>query len=134
MADNTKDQDNPGYETTDANTRLLLYSAIALTALMAVSLLGVIPLLKTFKYYQPLFDAPVSPMAQERVVSDAPRLIVDTASPYSELRVREEAILNSYSWIDPDLKIVRIPIDRTISLVSSGFLALPKAFNDKPVE
>ncbi len=127
MADPSQDPNNPGYETTDAHVKPLLYSGLGLAVFVAIAFLGMIPLLKTLNYYQPLFDAPVSPLAQERVVSDAPRLIVDTTRPYSELRVSEEAILNSYSWVDQELKLVRIPIDRTIALVGSGSLTLPKA-------
>jgi hypothetical protein len=35
-----------------------------------------------------------------------------------EFRASEEAILNNYSWIDPEKGIVRIPVSRAMELVA----------------
>ena len=35
-----------------------------------------------------------------------------------ELREDEDAILNSYGWVDPAKDIVRIPIDQAIDMVA----------------
>jgi hypothetical protein len=47
-----------------------------------------------------------------------PNLINGTTAreELTTLRAREEAILNSYGWVNQEAEIVRIPIDRAIDL------------------
>ena len=127
MADHLQDSDNPGYETSDAQIKPLLYIGLVVLVLMAASFLGMIPLFKVLGYYQPLFDEPVPTLAHERQTSSGPRLQPDPPRQKFDLADREDEILGTYAWVDEELKVARIPIDRTIELVSSGALSLPKA-------
>ena len=47
-----------------------------------------------------------------------PRLQPNPPMELKEFRAGEDAILNNYSWIDPDKGIVRIPVSRAMELVA----------------
>ena len=84
-----------------------------------------IVLFRAFAYYQPLFDDPVPALVENRVASDAPRLQVDpTQKQKFELAQSEAAILSFYGWIDEQVQVVHIPIERAIDLVSEGQMPL----------
>jgi hypothetical protein len=46
-----------------------------------------------------------------------PQLEVDPAADLARVRSREEALLDSYDWVDRQHGIVRIPIDRAMDLL-----------------
>ena len=91
---------------------------------MVVSFVSMIVLFRVFDYYQPLFDDPVPALAKARVVADSPRLQVDPPAQKIALDRDIQQTLNSYGWIDPQVKVARIPVSRAIDLVSSGKLSL----------
>ena len=124
MAEQAHDQNNSGYETTDARVTPLAQTGLFITALVIASFVGMIVLFKVFAYYQPLFDDPVPPLVENRVASDAPRLQVDPPKQKSELAQSDAALLSSYGWIDEQVKVVHIPIERAIDLVSEGKMPL----------
>ena len=124
MAEQTHHQDNSGYETTDARVTPLAQTGLFIAALVIASFVGMIVLFKVFAYYQPLFDDPVPPLVDNRIASDAPRLQVDPPKQKFELAQSEAAILSSYGWIDRQVKVVHIPIERAIDLVSEGKIPL----------
>ena len=117
-------QTKSGYETTDAQVKPLAQTGVFLTALVIASFIGMIVLFRVFDYYQPLFDEPVPPLVENRVASDAPRLQVDPPKQKFELAQSESELLNSYGWIDEQVKVVHIPIERAIDLVSEGKMPL----------
>lgn len=47
-----------------------------------------------------------------------PRLQKNPPMELKEFRAGEDAILNSYGWIDPEKGIVRIPVSRAMDLVA----------------
>jgi hypothetical protein len=47
-----------------------------------------------------------------------PRLQAEPKVELKDLRADEEAILNSYGWVNPEKGIVRIPIDQAIDIVA----------------
>ena len=124
MAEQAHDQTNSGYETTDADVKPLAQTGAFIAVLVIASFVGMIVLFRVFAYYQPLFDDPVPPLIENRIASDAPRLQVDPPKQKFELAQSETATLNSYGWIDEQVKVVHIPIERTIDLVSEGKMPL----------
>jgi hypothetical protein len=46
-----------------------------------------------------------------------PRLQTDPARDIAELRAAEDAVLDSYGWVDRESAVARIPIERAISLM-----------------
>jgi len=47
-----------------------------------------------------------------------PGLLVNQSADMEELRASEDAVLNSYGWVDRDRGIVHIPIDRAMDLLT----------------
>ena len=71
-------------------------------------------------------------MAKERVIElSEPLLEIDPPRQNYIYKRETDKVLTSYAWVDKDLKIVRIPIQRAIELVSSGNVVLPM---EKPEE
>ena len=48
----------------------------------------------------------------------APKLQVSPYADLGTLRAREDAVLQSYGWVDKGTGVVRIPIDRAMDLVA----------------
>ena len=46
-----------------------------------------------------------------------PRLQTNPRQDLSNLRAREDALLNSYGWVDKNTGVVRIPIERAMQLI-----------------
>jgi hypothetical protein len=57
-------------------------------------------------------------MKQENTVPPEPRLQAEPKVELKDLRADENAILDSYGWINPDKGIVRIPIDEAINIMA----------------
>ena len=122
MAEQAPQPTHSGYETTDARITPLAQTGLFITALVIASFVGMLVLFRVFAYYQPLVDDPVPPLVANRIASDAPRLQVDPPKQKVELAQSEAALLNSYGWID--LKVVHVPIERAMELVSEGKMPL----------
>jgi hypothetical protein len=63
-------------------------------------------------------QTPVPPLAGERQATPRPRLQVDAPNELRQMRQAEEAVLNSYGWVDKSAGIVRIPVDRAMEILS----------------
>jgi len=129
----TQRQTDPGFETSDAQVRPLAQMGVVLIAIIAISIVGMIVMFKIFKYYQPLFDDPVPPLASVRQAPDAVvRLQIDPPRQKLTLNESEELLLTTYAWVDAENKRVRIPIDRALTLVAEG--TLPTGLSSGPAE
>ena len=126
MNETSENTQNPGYEKSDAHIKPLLIMGAVIKVVMFGSLVGIVPLFKILDYYQPLFDDPAPKMAKERVMKlSEPLLEIDPPRQNYIYKRETDKILTSYAWVDKDLKIARIPIQRAIDLVSSGNVELP---------
>ena len=124
MAEHDNSDNSPGYETTDAHITPLALTGFTMAALMVVSFVSMIVLFKVFAYYQPTFDNPVPPLAAERITNEGARLQIDPPAQKIALNRNIKETLSSYGWIDEQVKVARIPIERAIVLVSKGQLPL----------
>ena len=120
MAEHDNSGNNPGYETTDAHITPLALTGFTMAALMVVSFVSMIVLFKVFAYYQPTFDNPVPPLAAERITNEGARLQIDPPAQKIALNRNIKETLSSYGWIDEQVKVARIPIERAVVLVSKG--------------
>lgn len=57
-------------------------------------------------------------MGQRQALPPEPRLQAEPKVELKDLRSDEDAILNSYAWIDPNKGIVRIPIGQALDIVA----------------
>ena len=110
-----------GHETRDASIRLIAVTAfvLALTAaLMCLVVFG------TFRYLATHdVTRTTNPMAAaDRQTPPAPRIQEHPAIELDQLRAEEDAVLNTYGWVDRKSGTVRIPIDRAMELqLQRGF-------------
>jgi hypothetical protein len=69
---------------------------------------------------------PAAAMMKERPkLPPEPRLQAEPKIELKDLRADEDAILNSYGWIDPNKGIVRIPIDQAIDIMAQKLPSKP---------
>ena len=68
-------------------------------------------------------DNPISPLAGERTIpQNTPLLQIRPRDELAAHRAAEDVLLNHYQWVDQDLGIARIPVDRAMRiLVEKGF-------------
>ena len=109
------------YETRDVSLHGMVYSAIALAALV---ILGLLASWFVFRYEVRVqkLGPPASPFDTTRTLPPAPRLQVKPAEDLKVYRAEEDVQLNTYGWIDKGVGIVHIPIARAMELsLQRGF-------------
>ena len=57
-------------------------------------------------------------LSNPQKVPPEPRLEVDGVTALKTFRADEDALANSYGWVDPEKGIVRIPVNRALDLVA----------------
>jgi hypothetical protein len=125
-----------GYEEADVNFRALLIF-VAVLAAMVVATWLVVSL--TFHHlakvagaqdHKMLAHEVVPSVAASRTYFPDPREQVSPPADLSALRAREDAVLQSYGWIDQNAGIVRLSIDRAMALIAER--GLPRADTNAP--
>jgi hypothetical protein len=116
----------PGYETGDVNVWAVGKFAIALIAIVALSL-GL--LVGLFKYFQTRDQAkPVVETQNPNQLFPEPRLQRTPIPDLKTVHAEEDRILNGYGWVDPQRGVVRIPIDVAIDVLArKGLPSRPEA-------
>jgi len=108
----------PQHEVRDVRLRPLIISGLGLVILAGTALLAMVWL---FDYLAgrrvPEADYPALRLEGERPPPE-PRLQVSPQRDIGVMRAEEEAILQSYGWVDRQASIVRIPITRAIDLLA----------------
>jgi hypothetical protein len=126
--------DNPAthHEESDVNIRgILMFAATLIVAAIVIHLLVYV----LFRYLNDREGRPVAleyPLAaaQGNRVPPEPRLQTNPRQDLADLRAREDATLTSYSWVDKNAGIVRIPIDEAVKLTLQR--GLPARQQGKP--
>src|SRR5215510_8741999 len=77
-------------------------------------------------------ETPIPRLAREREPTPEPRLQIDAHNELRQMRVAEEAALNSYGWLDKDSGRVRIPIERAMEILAKKGLPARKQEEKKP--
>jgi hypothetical protein len=110
--------DNPDvhHEESDVNIRgILIFGGALIVAAVVIHLLVWV----LFRFYdvrerrQPMAEYPLAAAEQNRLPPE-PRLQTDPRQDLADLRAREDRTLTTYSWVDKNAGIVRIPIDDAI--------------------
>jgi len=116
---------NLGYETTDANTKVLAYAFVGLSLLIIGAFVAMWLL---FVY----FDS-VAHKAEQREANPwgnvdyrppEPRLQTSPAADMQQMLERQNQLMKSYGWVNKASGIVRIPVDRAMDIVAKK--GLPK--------
>jgi len=115
-----------GHELSDLKPGYIALFGIALTAVIVAAVV-ITSLLIHFKAAEhSRQETPVPRLAQEREATPGPRLQVDANKDLRQMRAGEEAVLNSYGWVDKDAGIVRIPIQRAMEILTKQGLPARK--------
>ena len=121
--------DSPGHEERDVTFRPIVWAGAG----MAVVLVLVFALVRWTFVADLAHDAAQSPPANPLTVTygrqlpPEPRLQTHPIRDLRELRAAEDAVLNSYGWVDRKAGIVRIPIARAMELLAKrGVTAVPE--------
>jgi hypothetical protein len=107
-----------GYETRDANVRLVVWFAASLVVGAIVIHLALAGLFKLFAHQHPSPD-PASRIAFEtRMLAPAPQLQVNPQVDLATFEKEENEKLNTYGWVDREYGVIRIPIERAMDLIA----------------
>ncbi len=127
------DVDNPEthHEESDVNIRQIFGFGAGLLAIALVVHVAVWVLYIFFagqeNRAQPVREYPMAIEQQNRLPAE-PRLQTSPREDMRELRAEEDAILNSYGWVDRNNNVVRIPIDEAMKLtLQRGLPSRPAA-------
>jgi hypothetical protein len=115
MEENKLPNRGPGYETTDVHVWAAGKFALALIAIILVSL-GM--LMGLFKYFQSREAANQAKTIEPAKVFPEPQLQSNPVLDLKAIRAEEDKLLSSYAWVDPQKGLVRIPIDQAIELIA----------------
>jgi hypothetical protein len=115
------DIDNPTvrHETSDVNVRAILGFGIALVIVAGVIHVALWLMFMYFAQREASRAVTQFPMAvtQQNRVPPEPRLQTNPRQDLRDLRRGEDALLNSYGWVDRNAGVVRIPIGEAMKLV-----------------
>jgi hypothetical protein len=125
--------ETPKHERRDVSVRFMAY-VVAGLSLLTLAGMGV-----SWWYLQQVaeerqaMERPLPPLAATLPeVPPEPRLQVTPAADLATVRRREEAVLDSYGWIDRKSGLVRIPIDRAIEVLAErGLPTRPQPENEE---
>jgi hypothetical protein len=104
------------YEKRDVNVRGIVYFVVTLFLVLGFTLISMRWLFGYFNYTQPLGPG-VTPFANSRTLPPEPRLQVHPVVDLDRMREEQNAMLNSYGWVDRATGKVRVPIDRAMEML-----------------
>jgi len=109
-----------GYEERDVSLRPLVWGFAGLVALVLVSVVLMRVMLGYLAVREAENSPPANPLAQSfgRPVPPEPRLQTDPLQDLQALHSEEDAVLNTYGWVDRKAGVVRIPVQRALDLLA----------------
>jgi hypothetical protein len=111
---------NVGHETRDVAFRPIIAAGIGLLVLLVGSVVLMRLVFGYFATREARLSPPANPLAKSfaRQVPPEPRLQPDPLKDLLDMHAEEDAVLNSYGWVDRKSGIVRIPINRAMELLA----------------
>lgn len=107
-----------GHELSDANPKKILWFAVGLALVIAMVALVTYGLFHFFYRSETRSRPAPSPLSYGVEPPPEPRLLTKPGADLAAMRADEDQILGSYGWIDRERGIVRVPIDRAITLLA----------------
>ena len=123
MAEDHQQQNHngAGYEHSEADPKLIVYSTLGLVVGMVIVCLIVVGIFRAMQVAMP-HDAPISNLANPNRMPPEPRLQEHPANELQALRQHEDDVLNHYGWVDQKAGVVRIPVDKAMDIMAQrGF-------------
>lgn len=109
-----------GHELRDVSVRPIIATAAGLAAVVVLAAVGMRLLFSYYAAREAATSPAPNPLAAEfaRREPPLPRLQTAPIDDLRKLRRVEDTILGTYGWIDRDAAIVRLPIERAMSLLA----------------
>lgn len=104
----------PAHETADIDGRRVWQIAAVLAATLVAAAFIASALLALFHHET---GRPLTPINPPPTAMPSPPLQSAPTLDLAALRMHKHALLNEYAWIDRDKGVVRIPIERAMSLL-----------------
>ena len=111
------------HETADVDGRRIWQTAAILVATIVAAGFLASGVLSLFRH---TIGRPLSPIDAPPTAMPVPRLQSAPSIDLATLRAQKRALLNEYRWVDRDKGIVRIPIERAMSLLIARSPAKPQ--------
>ncbi|MGE0822181.1 MAG: hypothetical protein AB7G75_01540 [Candidatus Binatia bacterium] len=106
------------HEVSSVYVKPVVVFALVLIVVSLATFATVRVLLDYFQINQARTDVPLSPLADPQQLPPTPRLQVSSGDDLLKLRAQETEVLHSYAWVDQNAGIVRIPIERAMTLLA----------------
>ena len=114
---------NPDWQDRDIHLRPLVIFLLFILASTAATMVAMWALQMRYARMIEAADVPVSPLALERTIPrDGPMLQVRPRDELARHRAAEDAILDGYRWVDWEMGIAGIPVDRAMRILADGGL------------
>ncbi len=128
MAETDQHHSANGHETRDVDVRAVSKVGIGISLGVVAAFFLMWFLFDRFAARELRHEPKPDPMAASNPQKEPPepRLQPRPVMDLKSFRAGEEAILNSYGWVDPAKGIVRIPVDRALELVAKEGLPARK--------
>jgi len=111
-------QHSAKWERRDVDVVTLVWLVVLLAILGILAVLGSAGFLRFLSHQRDLSDRQPPAVAAERANFPPPRLELNAPRNLEKFRENETRELTTYDWIDREKKVVRIPIERAIELLS----------------
>jgi hypothetical protein len=114
-----------GHELRDISFRPIVRASIGLVVLIVFSVVAMRILFSYYAAREAASSRPANPLAAEFARSEPPQPRLQTApiEDLRKLRKLEDALLDTYGWIDRKQGVVRIPIEQAMKLAAERAVA-----------
>jgi hypothetical protein len=118
------DSASTGHELSDVNPKRILWFGIGLALVIGTVVVVSYGLFNYFYRTETRRRPPPSPLSYGVEPPPEPRLLTKPGADLAAMRAEEDQILGSYGWIDRERGVVRLPIDRAITLLAQKGLPM----------
>jgi hypothetical protein len=113
----------PAHEAADVDGRRVWQTAAILVATIVAAAFAALGAIAFFRHQ---VGRPLAPVDAPPAAIASPTLQREPSRDLAALRIEKRAMLGEYAWIDRDKGIVRIPIDRAMSVLIERTPAAPR--------
>ncbi len=113
------ERQDPGYEASDAHSGSTLRAGALLLVAMFLVAAIVVPIFRLLARLERTEQPrPATVISAAPPPAAGPKLVTNEPATLAAFRAQEDAILNSYAWVEKDKGIARLPIAEAMRLVA----------------
>jgi len=116
----------PAHEAADVDGRRVWQTAAILVATIVAAAFAAFAAFGAIAFFRHQVGRPLAPIDAPPAAIASPTLQREPSRDLAALRTEKRAMLGEYAWIDSDKGIVRIPIDRAMSVLIERTPAAPR--------